>query len=69
MASESERRVVVEAGLSDAEQEALAGVPITCLIRAAGRFALCGVTNRECQQQFLDDVLGCFGEGGGGGET
>lgn len=61
MPSESERRIVDEAGLSAAEAEALAGVPIICLVRAAGRFALCGVTSRECQQRFLDDVLECFG--------
>lgn len=70
MPSESERRILDEAsaGMSAEEQEALAGVPILCLARAAGRFAFCGVTNRECQQQFLDDVLECFGAGGGGGD-
>jgi len=48
---------------ADAQALAAAGVPIWCLLSAAARFVQCGVTNAECQQAFLGDVLECFGGG------
>jgi hypothetical protein len=67
MPSSNERRVMeIAAGeMSAEESEALARVPIFCVLRAAGRFVLCGVTDPDCQRRFLDDVIGCF-EGDGG---
>ncbi|WP_420125388.1 hypothetical protein [Longimicrobium sp.] len=65
--SQTERQIkdMAAAELSVEESEALARVPIMCVLRAAGRFVLCGVGDRDCQRQFVNDVLGCFGVEGG----
>ncbi len=69
MPSPSESRILDAAAdeMSSEEHAALARVPIMCVLRAAGRFVICGPTNPDCQRQFLDDVLECFGARGGGG--
>lgn len=74
--SETERRLLDDlaadpsVAFSAADRDALirGGVPIWCILRAAGAFVICGVTNRECQQAFLNEVLGCFGANRGGGD-
>lgn len=73
MPSESERQFMDEmaAELSAEERAALPRIPIACLVRCAVRLVTCGPTRRECQEEFLECVLRCFGvgrdEGGGAG--
>ncbi|HEX2079074.1 MAG TPA: hypothetical protein VHG08_15225 [Longimicrobium sp.] len=70
MPSESERRFLDEVGadLSAEERAALPRIPIACLVRCAVRFVSCGPTRRECQEEFIECILRCFGVGRGDGD-
>lgn len=68
MATERELQFLDEVAgdMSAAERDALAGVNFFCVLRAVGRFVLCGPTNPECQRALVSDVLSCLGMGDGG---